>query len=113
MQSTDYIQNGRLILLAVVVILLGCFGLAGLIVLRLSSDAIALLLGILVCALLGVPIALFVLATLRYRSAPPGRPSLRKLHQLAQEQGYTLQVEGNVAFLMDGQEVKGRCLLVG
>lgn len=46
-------------------------------------------------------------------AALPARPSLRKLHQLAQAQGMTIQVRGDVAYLMDGNEVRGQRQLAG
>lgn len=41
------------------------------------------------------------------------QPTLGQLYRLAERQGYTLRIEGDVAYLMDGEVVKGRRLLVG
>lgn len=41
----------------------------------------------------------------------PAMPTLGQLHRLAERQGYTLRIDGNVAYLMDGREVKGQRLL--
>lgn len=58
----------------------------------------------------------YALAALE-RTSPPAQvaqtalPTIGELRRLARAQGYTLQIEGNYAYLMDGQEVKGRRLL--
>lgn len=41
------------------------------------------------------------------------QPTLGQLHRLAQRQGYTLRIDGDVAYLMDGEKTKGRMLLAG
>lgn len=57
----------------------------------------------------------YAMAALQHSPPPatPAIPTMVELRRLARAQGYTLQVEGNVAYLMDGQEIKGRRLLVG
>lgn len=43
----------------------------------------------------------------------PALPTVGELRRLATSQGYSLQVQDNVAYLMDGDEVKGRRRLTG
>jgi hypothetical protein len=43
----------------------------------------------------------------------PAMPTLGQLHRLAAKQGYTLRIDGDVAYLMAGKEIKGRLMLEG
>lgn len=52
----------------------------------------------------------YAMAALERPQQPTVTPQLTlgQLHRLAERQGYTLRIDGNVAYLMDGNEVRGQ-----